>query len=355
MNAATQTGSEAEDSAQDSVNDETDDGGDGDHHDRWDERGDYLDLFVQLALIDVRDQLHGAAKFSGLLPHGHHIDEKFREDFLLSEGDGERRAVNDGFADIDHPCADVFVAGHVLEQFERPEERHTVFHESAEGAGKLRVEAVSDDEAVERDPPCEVVPGTPPFRRSGKGLEDHHQGANGKDSGPPVGDDNVIGRDQHLRRWWERLAGALEEGRELRNHHRHEDDDKTEAGDDQHGGIDERLLDAVSQALHIGEMRDEALEDVAQGSAGLARGNEVDVKRRKDARIIAECLGETASVHQGLMQALRQAVQLGMLEAFLENAERFVECHARGQQMSQLLGEKVLMTVAQSLKRAGRD
>ena len=121
----------------------------------------------------------------------------------------------------------------------------------------------------------------------------------------------------------------LKKAGQLRHHHGHEDDDQADAGDDEHRGINERLCHAIAQRLDVGEMRDEALEDFRQRAARLAGGDEIDVERGKDARVIAHRLREAAAIDERLVQALRKALQLGMLHPPHEDAERLVERHAR--------------------------
>ena len=184
---------ESEDGAHDAIDDEADDGGDDDHHERRDERGDDLDLLVEFALIHIGDHLHGAAKSPGLLADGHHVDEQYGENLLLGEGDGEGGSIDDGLADLDHAEAHMLIAGDFLEQFEGAQEGDTVFHKRPESAGKLGVKAEADDAAVERDAPCEVVPGAAALGAGGEGFPPAVAEPEDEDAGPPVVDDDPVG------------------------------------------------------------------------------------------------------------------------------------------------------------------
>ena len=174
--------------------------------------------------------------------------------------------------------ADVFIPRDLLQQLQRAEQGHAILDERAERAGKLRVVAEAQDAAVNRHAPHEEIPRFAPFRRAGEDLPRAEQPEARGQHDPPVVHDDVVGIHEDLRGRRERLAAAFEEAGELRDHHCHEGDDEPDACDDEHGGIDERLLHAVAQRLHIGQMRDEALEDVGQRAADLARGDEIHVE-----------------------------------------------------------------------------
>ena len=54
------------------------------------------------------------------------------------------------------------------------------------------------------------------------------------------------------------------------------------ADDDEDGGVEEGLLNAVAEGFEVGEVGDEAFEDFADGAAGFAGGDHVDVERFED-------------------------------------------------------------------------
>ena len=102
-------------------------------------------------------------------------------------------------------------------------------------------------------------------------------------------------------------------------------------------------------------MADEALEDFGKRAAGFAGGDEVHVEGGEDAGEIAERLGEAAAIHEGAVEALGEAVEFGVFEAFFEDAEGFVEGHPGGEEVGELLGEKVLVGEGEGGDRAGRE
>ena len=116
--------------------------------------------------------------------------------------------------------------------------------------------------------------------------------------------------------------------------------------------VNQRLLHAVAQLFHRPEMLDEAAQDVRERAAGLSGHHEVDIQRRENPGVLAQRLRKAASIHQGSVQAGGQLPERRLFQTLDEDAERLVEGHAGGEQISELLREEQPLPVRQ-LRAAG--
>ena len=131
----------------------------------------------------------------------------------------------------------------------------------------------------------------------------------------------------------------------MRHHEGDEDRDKGGAGQSKEGRINQRLLYAVAQIFHLRQMIYQSHQNLRQRAARFTRGDEVDIKRWKNARELAQRLREAAALDQRLMQCADHLLHSRMLEPLFQNTQTFVERHASLLQMRELLGEHKQLTV----------
>ena len=149
--------------------------------------------------------------------------------------------------------------------------------------------------------------------------------------------DGVIGVQQQLGRPRQWTSRRLKEARKLRHHEGDEDDNEADSRHDQHRGIYQGLLNLILKRFYGRDVLYQPPQNLRQRAGSLARGDHVDVERGEDAREIAHGMGETASVHQPLMQRFRETLQTRLLEPAHKNAKSLIQRHARGQEVRELL------------------
>ena len=155
----------------------------------------------------------------------------------------------------------------------------------------------------------------------------------------------MIRAEQNTRRQRQSAAGLRHEVGQLRHHEGDENDDQRRAGEGEEGRINERLLHPVAQIFLLHQVLDHARQNIGQRAARFAGADHVHIKRREDARKIAQGLRETASVNQRLMQRARHLLNARMFQPLLEHAEALVEGHAGLQEVAELLGENQQLAV----------
>src|SRR4030095_2878557 len=344
----------AKDRAQDRVDDHADERRNDQQDGRRNQSGDQLDLLVQLALVDVGDAVHGRAEAACLFTNGHHVRVHFREDLLRRESDRQVGPIDHRLAHIDHFPPHKLVARTFFEKLERTQQGHAVVHQRSQRTRELGVKAVAVESTDDRELPLEPIPRVSPFFGTRQRLEEHEGPDTDENPEPPVIGHEIVRVEQHLRRGRHLLVRLFEEAGELRDNDPHENHDQPGARDDEDHRVHEGLLNAVAQPLDVGKMADEATQDFRQGTGRLAGGNEVHVKRRKDLRKLAQRLRETAPIDEGLVQTARERSKSRVLHPLHQNAQRFVERHSGGQQMRQLLGEKMDLAMGERQRLGSR-
>jgi hypothetical protein len=87
------------------------------------------------------------------------------------------------------------------------------------------------------------------------------------------------------------------------------------------------------------------------GSAPLACGDHVDVKRAEDLRVTLHRLREALPIHERLVQSPAQRFERRLLHPPVQDTQRLVQRHPRGEQMPKLLGKQELPGKRNSLRR----
>jgi hypothetical protein len=102
-------------------------------------------------------------------------------------------------------------------------------------------------------------------------------------------------------------------------------------------------------------MLDQPRQNIRQRAARLAGRDKIHINCREDAGKIAQRLGKTAAIDQGLMERVRHLLHARLLEAFFQNGQSLIEGHARLEQMPELLGKDQQLAVRnfQLLRRHG--
>src|SRR5262249_28035225 len=122
------------------------------------------------------------------------------------------------------------IARNLGHEIERAQQRHAVFHQSAERTRKLRVIAVSNHPSVPWNQQPEPVPSEPPFLSPNDGTETDYYTNQYQSTEPPVAGDRMVNLKQDARRQRHRAAGLRHESGQLRHHERNKNCDENSAG-----------------------------------------------------------------------------------------------------------------------------
>src|SRR5438270_9173922 len=93
-----------------------------------------------------------------LFPDRHHVGKEFGKKIFVPQRRRKGRTIDYSAPNLDHFHLEVAIAGDFRYKIDRAQERHAVFHQSAEGPRKLRVIAVANDPAVPGDGETKTVP-----------------------------------------------------------------------------------------------------------------------------------------------------------------------------------------------------
>src|SRR4051794_11121485 len=139
--------------------DDSDHAADEDDHQRLQQRGEGLDLGVDLGLVEVGDLGQHLLELAGLLTDVDHVPDHRREHAVLLDRMVDGAASPNRLVDVIHRELDLRVARGLPGDLDRLEDRHAGAHGAGEGPGPSRERRLLDHVAdVERDLDLQGIP-----------------------------------------------------------------------------------------------------------------------------------------------------------------------------------------------------
>ena len=248
--------------------------------------------------------------------------------------------------------ADDGVAHSIGGNLERSEHRHAVVQQGAQGTGKLGHFVFLDDRLERRHTQEKTVQLASPYGGAGIAGETGHNGPAHQQHRPPIAAHELAHAHHNLRGHGKLGVEVVEDGNEIREHERDQDEDRGEAHDGEEGRVNHGGGGLAAQFLFLLSERHDAPEHLVQHSPRFARAHQVGVEQREGARVPVHGVGQGVALLHVVAQLVDDLCEHGVFCLAHQRAQRLGKQHTRLNQVGQLPEEHVAFLQLDAAQRA---
>ena len=146
--------------------------------------------------------------------------------------------------------------------------------------------------------------------------------------------DEQLGRERHF------AAERLQQGLQARQQEEDEEDDHAHRHETDEDRVGHRAGQLTAEFVLLREVRDEALQDVADIARGFTRSDQVERLAVEDLRVATHRDGEALAFAELGPDAGAENAESGFLEAKGEEAERFARGHPGADEVGHCFQER---------------